>query len=91
MKAYLKVVKAVSYMGQLGFTLLTPPLVLICLAWWIEDRFDVGTWVMALALVIGLITSAVSAYQLYRRILADSKKHKPKDEVEKPVVFYHHE
>ena len=91
MKGYLKVVKAVSVMGQLGFTILTPPLVLIMAAWWLQDRFGWGTWVMAVALLIGLITSAVSAYQLYRRVLADAKHHKPKEETKKPVVFYHHE
>ncbi len=91
MKTYVKVLRAVSVMGQLGFTLLTPPLVLTLLAWWLEDRFGLGPWVMILAMVIGLITSAVSAYQFYRRVLVSVHQKEQKQEEEKPVVFYHHE
>lgn len=91
MKTYVKVLRAVSIMGQLGFTLLTPPLVLTLLAWWLEDHFHLGSWVMFLAIVIGLMTSAVSAYQFYRRVLLSVHHKEQEQEEEKPVVFYHHE
>ena len=93
MKTYLRVVKAISVLGQLGFTLITPPLVLILLASWLQDHFELGTWVMLLALLIGLITSAVGAYNFYRRVLVSTHKKAKEEEEnkEKPVVFYHHE
>ena len=93
MKTYVRVMKAVSIMGQLGFTLITPPLVMTLLGWWLQDRFGLGAWVMVLTMAIGLITSAVSAYQFYRRILVSAHKKAQKEEQkqEKPVVFYHHE
>ena len=91
MKTYMKVVRAIALVGQLGFTLLTPPVVLIALAWWLQSRFHLGTWVMLLALLVGLLTSIASALAFYRRVICGTKKRQKPEGTDRPVVFYKHE
>ena len=92
MKTYMRVLRAVTMLGQFGFTLITPPVVLGLVAWWLQSRFSLGSWVMLLALLLGLLTSGASAYQFFRRVLAAEKKKRQADEPpEKPVVFYRHD
>lgn len=89
MKEFTKIARLVATFGQLGFTLITPPVVMALLGWRLQSRFAWGTWVMVLCLAVGLLTAAASAVQFARRILAGEKK--ARQDKEKPVVFYTHE
>ena len=92
MKTYMKLAKAIAMVGQLGFTLLTPPVAMGLLGWWLQSRFGLGFWIMLVCLVIGLLTAAANARQFYRRILASFRdKEQAKEPEEKSVVFYRHE
>ena len=90
MKNYMNVLRLVATFGQLGFTLITPPVVMALLGWWLQSRFGLGTWVMLLCLLIGLLTSGTSAWKFYRGIVGKEKKAEAESS-EKPVVFYTHE
>lgn len=86
----MKVFKGVVLVGQLGFYLVTPPVLLAILAHWLQSRFGWGTWIMVVAIVVGLLSSASGAYNFYRKLTAsEAKKKKPPEET--PVVFYRHE
>lgn len=86
----MNVLRLVAAFGQLGFTLITPPVVMALLGWWLQSRFGLGTWVMLAAIIIGLLTSATSAWKFYLRIMGTEKKSEA-ERTEKPVVFYSHE
>ena len=94
MKNYLKVARLVTTFGQLGFTLITPPVVMALLGWWLQSRFGLGTWVMILCLLVGLLCAGTSGYRFLQRVmLADHRKslEKDKETAEKNVVYYSHE
>ena len=92
MKAWMKLIRTMTLLGQLGFTLITPPVVMALLGWWLQSRFGLGVWVMLICLVIGLLTAAASALRFYRRVMAQMQKRAEAEEpAEKPVVFYTHE
>ena len=91
MKKYMQVLRLVVTVGQLGFTLITPPVVMALLGWWLQSRFRLGTWVMLVAIVIGLLTSATSAYKFYLRVTGTNQKKAEAEATKKPVVFYTHE
>lgn len=91
MKSFFQVARMVATFGQLGFTLITPPVVLAIVAWWLQSRFGLGAWVMLAAIVLGLLTSAASAYRFYLRVIGAEKKRTKAEGVDKPVVFYTHE
>lgn len=94
MKNYLKVARLVATFGQLGFTLITPPVVMALLGWWLQSRFGLGTWVMLLCLLIGLLCAGTNGYKFLRRILIkDTKRSLEKDpeDADRKVVYYSHE
>lgn len=90
MREYLKLFRMVLTFGQLGFTLITPPMVLALLGWWLQDRFDLGPWVVLVAIVVGLVTAGTSAVQFFRRIQSARKREEP-EEGPRPTVFNTHE
>lgn len=90
MRSYMKILKGIVLVGQLGFYLVTPPVVLALLASWLQSRFGWGTWVMVAAIVVGLLSSGTGAYNFYRRLTASEAKKKKSPE-ETPTVYYRHE
>ena len=88
MKDYGKIVKLFAIFGQLGFSIVTPPIVLALGAYMLQRRFFLGNWVMILAIILGMLAAASSVYQFYRRVLSSDKKKKAEADA---VVFYHHE
>lgn len=76
MQALQQIIKGVMLVGQLGVTIITPPLVLTWLAHLAQTRLGWGSWVMVTAIVVGLITAFSSAYRMVRQLLADEKQEK---------------
>lgn len=91
MKKYMHVLRLIASFGQLGFTLITPPVVMALLAWWLQSRFGLGAWVMFVALVIGLLTSATSAWKFYLQVMGSERKQAKEKEAKKSVVYFTHE
>ena len=56
MRSLERLARAISFVGQIGFSLVTPPLVLIWLARLAQTKLGWGAWVMISAFVVGLIT-----------------------------------
>ena len=52
-----KLCRGIALVGQLGFSLITPPVVLLWLAHWLQTKYGLGVWVTILALILGLLTS----------------------------------
>ena len=75
MQKFSGLMRAVAFVGQLGFGLITPPVVLVLLARWLMDRFGWGIWVMVAAIVIGIITACSSTWQTLKRFIPKSSPH----------------
>ena len=73
-----KWMRALALVGQLGFCIITPPLVLIWLAKLAQDRLGWGAWVMLAAIVVGLITGLTSVWRLIRGFTKSEEKKTPK-------------
>ena len=72
--------KGIIWVGQLGFSLVTPPVLLSLLAWLMKRRLGVGSWIVFLAVVIGLLTGvsmAAGYYGDYKRKEAAAEKRPP--------------
>lgn len=87
MKDFGKIARMIAVFGQLGFTIVTPPVVLALGAHALCSRFGVGSWIMLPAILLGFLASASGAYQFYRRVVSSGRKKEETDD----VVFYHHE
>ena len=83
-----KLCRGIALVGQLGFSLITPPVVLLWLAHWLQTKYGLGVWVTILALILGLLTSASTALQFYRKLTA--KKEKDNDKPKPPRGYGDH-
>ena len=90
-KQYLRIVRMVVMFGQLGFTLITPPVVMALLGWWLQNRFQLGPWVVLVCILLGLLTAGSSAVRFFRRVLSAPVPEEQEEKQEKPTVFYRHE
>lgn len=72
MRSLSKIMRGLVFVGQLGFSIITPPVVLILLARWLMDRFGWGLWVMVAAILIGIITAFSSAWSTLKRLIPKS-------------------
>ena len=92
MKDWIKLLRLAVQFGQLGFTLITPPVVMGLLGWWLQSRFGLGSWIMLLCLLVGLLTAGSSAVTFFRKVMAQMQSRSETGEPpEKPVVFYRHD
>lgn len=87
MKDLMKIAKQAALYGQLGFTVVTPPVVMALLCAWLQRRAALGNWIMVVGILLGLAASASGVYRFYRRVMDKERKEKNGAE----VVFYHHE
>ncbi|MBQ9967255.1 MAG: AtpZ/AtpI family protein [Oscillospiraceae bacterium] len=87
MKDLAAVAKLVAIYGQLGFTIVTPPVVMALVCHQLRMRTELGGWVMVVGILLGLIASASGAYRFYRRVTAAGKKKEKAGD----IAYYRHE
>ena len=89
MKSFFQLVRTAAVFGQLGFTLITPPVLMTLLGWWLNSRFSLGVWVIAVFLLLGLVTAGATARRLWKKYQSSmAGKDGAKD---KPVMYFRHD
>ena len=73
-----KFMRGLALVGQLGFCIITPPLVLVWLARLLVVKHGWGSWVMVAAIVIGILTGIVSVYRTVLPLLKERGGEKPR-------------
>lgn len=73
-----KWMKEYTLLTQLGFSLITPPLVMVWLTTWLNEKFSVGIWIVVVGIVVGVLAAVSSAITFFRRYTAKE------DEEDKP-------
>lgn len=74
-----KALQDVSTFGQMGFTIVVPPVMLCILANFLVRKFNFGPGLIIAALVIGLLCSFTSIYKLCRFYLYKNTRDSDKD------------
>ena len=74
-----KALQDVSTFGQMGFTIVVPPILLCMLANWLKKRFDLGYWIILAAIVIGLLSAFTTIAKLCKYFLAKNTKENEKN------------
>ena len=89
MKPYIKILRELTWLTQLGISLVIPPLVLVWLCNFLQRRFSIGIWLSVVGLIVGLITAGCTAYQFY---LHTKKRLEQSDEgMQRGTSFRNHE
>ncbi len=64
----------ISVYGQMGFTIVVPPVLLCLLGMWLRNKFGLGSWVILVAILVGLLSAFTTIYNLCMQFLAKSTK-----------------
>lgn len=71
------------WLTQLGLSVALPPLGFILLAVWLRDRFALGTWVIWVGIVLGIVC-AVDGLRTSLKAMESMNR----DKKEEPPVFF---
>ena len=76
------------WLTQLGISVAVPPVVFILLGVWLRDRFGLGSWVVIMAVAVGIICAVDglrNSLKAMERMTKDKKQEQP------PVSFNDHD
>ena len=87
MHPFMKILRNLTWLTQLGLSIAAPPLLCIGGCWWLQRRFDLGAWIMVLGIVLG-IGGAVSGALGFARVVRHQTE---KNRKEPPASFNSHD
>ena len=71
---WFQIMKAATRYAQFGLTLVTPLILCVLLAHWLKNRFQIGDWVILVAVLIGLASMALTFYHFACTLLYESRR-----------------
>ena len=86
MKPYMKILRSISLLTQLGISLVAPPLLLVWLALHLQARYGLGPWVVLVAIGAGLVSAFSGTWRLLKSVVRQNEK----DNDPPPVSFDRH-
>lgn len=81
-KALLRALKGLSWLTQLGFSLVCPPLLCVFAAIKLQARFQLGAWVLITAVIVGVLSSVCTFISFAKQMLAQAKENDEEKEVD---------
>ena len=80
--------KLLLWVTQFGLSLLVPPCLLLWLAVWLQNRFGLGMWIIAVLGILGLLIAFGTAKANLRAMRKDAEEAGRKDQP--PIAFNDH-
>ena len=77
------------WLTQLGISVAGPLAGFILLAVWLHQRFDLGTWVLIVGIILG-ISGAIDGFRVSMKAMEQMAKDKPGKNDPPPVSFNDH-
>lgn len=84
----MKFLSLLTWVGQFGFSILFPVCFFLLLANWLQTRFGLGMWIVAVLGVVGFLTSISTAKQCIRSLLKEMER--TSDRKDPPPAFNEH-
>lgn len=84
----MKILNLLMWVGQFGFSIIFPTLFFLILAVWLQNKFNLGIWIIILCGILGLLTtvSTVKAcLHSLRKAAEEASGSKPR-----PISFNDH-
>lgn len=85
-KYWANVLKQVSWLSQLGLSIIMPLLICVLICAFLTIRFDIGGWIFIPGFILGIGASFTTGYNFY---ISESKKSK-KDKDERKRGYNSH-
>ena len=84
----MKFLSLLMWVGQFGFSVLFPTCFFLFVAVWLQQKFQLGIWIVAVLGVIGLLTSFSTAKSCLQSILKEMER--GSDKKDPPPAFNDH-
>ena len=84
----MKFLSLIMWVGQFGFSVLFPTCFFLMVAVWLQQKFSLGIWIVAVLGVIGLLTSFSTAKSCLQSILKEMER--GSDKKDPPPAFNAH-
>lgn len=68
MRPWIQILRQLSWLTQLGLSIIAPLVLCVAGCWWLQERFSLGVWIMAVGFVLGIGASLSSAVGFYRYV-----------------------
>jgi hypothetical protein len=75
---YADIIKALSYLTQVGLTAIIPIFIWIYVAGLIREKFSLGNYIIIIGILLGIASSYVSLYKLFKAMNDNNKINKSK-------------
>lgn len=84
----MKFLSLIMWVGQFGFSVLFPTCFFLMVAVWLQQKFSLGIWIVAVLGIIGLLTSFSTAKSCLQSILKEMER--GSDKKDPPPAFNDH-
>ena len=84
----MKQLNLILWVTQFGVSILFPICFFLLLSVWLQQKFDLGMWIVAVFGILGLLTSFSTARSCLRSLLKAAEE--VSDSKEKPISFNDH-
>ena len=89
MKSKMKMISLLLWVTQFGLSVLFPLCFFLLISVWLQRRFDLGSWIIVLLGILGLLTSISTAKSCIRSLLRDAED--ASDSKKPPLAFNDHD
>lgn len=84
----MKYLSLLTWVTQLGFSILFPLCFFLFLAYWLQNRFGLGPWIMVVLGIIGLLTSISTTRSCVRSLIKAANELSGDDEKKEPPIAF---
>ena len=79
-KHIFRAMKYLSFLTQVGLSILTPILLCVLAAVWLQNRFGLGNWVVVVGILLGVGGGFCSLFQFFQFVQREGKKEREEQE-----------
>lgn len=84
----MKILNLLMWVGQFGFSIIFPTLFFLILAVWLQNKFALGMWIVAVLGILGVMTSISTTKSCLRSLRKAAEE--ASGSKEPPIAFNDH-
>lgn len=84
----MKILNLLMWVGQFGLSIIFPTCFFLILAVWLQNRFDLGIWIVFVLGILGVMTSVSTTKSCLRSLRKAAEE--ASDRKEPPIAFNDH-
>ena len=84
----MKILSLLMWVGQFGLSCIFPTLLFLILGVWLQQKFQLGVWIVIVLGILGIITSVQTTRSCLRSLQKAAEE--ASDKKERPISFNKH-